>query len=157
IVYMQMGEYAKTREYLLRTLELDEKLYGKESVRLAEDLGNLCAVANVEGRLAEASDWCTHALALCDKGCDGVHVATQLNNLASARRDQGRLDDALALARRAVALRETALGAQSPLVAESLRELGLTLAARRELDAARAALERVYHIYLAAAGANDPE
>jgi tetratricopeptide (TPR) repeat protein len=81
-------------------------------------------------------------------------VATSLNNLAELYRTQGLYAQAEPLHRRALAIREKALGPEHPDVAKSLNDLAYLLAGQRQAARARPLYERARRIHLAMGRAN---
>src|SRR5262245_37874461 len=80
--------------------------------------------------------------------------AAALHKLALVHWRQGKFGEAEALYRRALAIREQAVGANHPNVADTLNDLGLVYKDQRKQGEAEGAYKRALAIYERASGAN---
>ncbi len=137
------GQITKAERFLKQALAIREKALGAEHPDTATSLENLAAVCRLEGKYVTAELLCNRALAIRKKilGPDHPEIARSLDNLADlySRRPHNSvyeaelwwgfananddLDVAMFLYKRALAIREKALGAEHPDVARSLDNL----------------------------------
>ena len=92
------------------------------------------------------------ALALRERAGDDVATAESANDLALLLSERGAYKEAEDLHRRALSLRQHALGDSHPLVANSLDNLGVVVYHQGRLDEARQLYERALALRLAAFG-----
>ena len=127
---MTRGRYESSLADAEQVLQLREKLFGSESVPVADALtvvGNSLYRLN---RNEEALRVQERALALRTKvqGADHPDVGITLVSMASALQILGRYDEELADFKRALAIHERTAGPKSPQVAVVLDNIGLALA-----------------------------
>jgi eukaryotic-like serine/threonine-protein kinase len=125
LVHLSLDEHAVARELATEAAALRRARIPPDPGALAGSLNVLGLVAQRQGRLEEAQEILHEALALQTRylGEDHVDVARTLELLAS-RRPSEELARSVALHRRALEIRTTALGPSHPLAVRSLRALG---------------------------------
>ncbi len=111
--------------------------------------------------------WCSRAFAAllgvlaalpaAPARADDLAEAQRLAEQAAQRNEQARYDEALALAERARALRERALGGAHPLVASSLNDLARVYTEKGDLASAEPLYKRALGIVEKALGADSPD
>ena len=84
-------------------------------------------------------------------------MAQTLNNLAIVYRDQGKYSEAEGLYKRALVIREKALGASHPDVAQTLNNLAIVYRDQGKYGEAEGLLKRALAIREQALGANHPD
>ncbi len=102
--------------------------------QLAVAYQRLGANAHDRGRLEEASDWCTRALAINEELSNRSGVAWSCQRLGWIMQDQGRLDEAAKFYQRSLAINKE-LG-DRPQIAFSYHHLGMVAEMRGQLDKA---------------------
>ena len=142
------GQYREAESLQQRVVQIHEKAVGAEHALTATSISNLGNVLYLQGKFADAEQVHRRALAIRTKVLGAGHpdTATSLNNLANVLFEQGK-DEQLApseqrarardqirvftetegLYRRALAIQETALGAEHPAIAATLNNLGALL------------------------------
>ncbi len=102
-LYRLQGRYSEAEPLLKRSLEMREKKFGADDLKIAESLNNLAALYSNLQRYDEAETLLKRSLAILENtlGPDHLSVARSLNNLASIYRILGRFDDAVPLLMRA--------------------------------------------------------
>ncbi len=119
---MSLGDHAGAREHHARALAIREARLGPAHPTTANSLTNVGRACVALGRLDEAEEKLGRAVAIW--GPTGHHfLSYALHGLGKARQARGDTDGALDFYRRARAIREAALGADHPTVAEILRDL----------------------------------
>lgn len=152
-VHAQRGELELARSSHEQALELQEKIFGPDDLRLAYTFNGLGVVLVSLGEIDAAVSNHLRALALRRDhlGRHHPYVAMSLNNLGVASVHQARFEDAQAYFHQALEIKEAILGPEHPDLASSLNNLGGLSFLRGENEAAivlfRRALainERVY-------------
>ncbi len=119
---MSLGDHAGAREHHGRALAIREARLGPTHPTTANSLTNVGRACVALGRLDEAEDALGRAVAIWE--ATGHHfLSYALHALGNARQARGDTTGALDYYRRALAIREAALGADHPTVAEILRDL----------------------------------
>jgi len=83
--------------------------------------------------------------------------ASRLSKMVVSLFNEGKMDDALPLAKRALEIREKALGADHELVAMSLKNLASIYFAQKKFDEASNSYQKCLSIYEKKFGENDPK
>ncbi|WP_281874311.1 tetratricopeptide repeat protein [Geobacter hydrogenophilus] len=120
--HMELQQWGKAELYYRETVDLKEKEYGPESIKLATSLNSLAVLYYTTGRYAEAEPLFTRALAIREMVLGPEHpgTSTSLSNLAALYQATGRYADAEPLHKRALAIIEKALGPEHPDTASIL-------------------------------------
>ena len=166
-VAFDRDRYAEADKQLLTALKEAEK-FGEQDRRLAVNLGALGTVYRAQGRYAEAEPLLRRALAIVEKRVAEKELEPEdprvvevvvpiLDNLAALYTVQAKYAEAEPLFRRALAIREKALGPERPEVAKTLDNYAeLLRKTNREAEAAK--LEaRAKAIRAKHAGKNPPK
>jgi tetratricopeptide (TPR) repeat protein/predicted Ser/Thr protein kinase len=106
--YQDGGEYADARALFERALAVWEESFGPDHVRVARAVASLAAIYALQGEYARAKPMFLRAVSIFESA-DNPNprdVARVLEGFARAARAAGEHDDALALAERALAMRE---------------------------------------------------
>jgi tRNA A-37 threonylcarbamoyl transferase component Bud32/tetratricopeptide (TPR) repeat protein len=112
----------------------------------------------VQARFDAAEVWCRCAEALLRRmGGHDLLWGWFLSNRASVREQQGRLEEAIADARRAIEMKERALGPHSPDIALTLKNLASHLAFSGDFISALQAVDRAIAIYSETLSLEHPE
>jgi CHAT domain-containing protein/Flp pilus assembly protein TadD len=119
------GRYDEAISHAKKSLEVKERMFGKEHPTLARNLGSLALLYDKTGRYAEAELLYKRSLEIREKtlGKDHPNVATSLNSLAELYRTTGRYAEAEPLFKRSLDISEKALGRDNPAVATILINL----------------------------------
>jgi eukaryotic-like serine/threonine-protein kinase len=149
------GTVPDTRELLRRGTErLGRQLQGQPLLR-AQLLDTLGGIHTDLGLFNEARPLLDQALAIRERAGEPLEVAATLVRLGTLACLSGK-GDSEALFRRALAIRESRLGPESPEVAEVLNDLGTSLAAHGRFDEAETALQRTLVLQQRLWGGRDP-
>ncbi len=110
------------------------------------------------GNLKDGEDYLRRGLELRREklGADSADYADSANDLALFLRDTRRLQEAEPLATEAVAVRTRVLGANDPLVAETLETLGTVFTAQGQYEKSAATFEKARAIYESHIDAKNP-
>jgi tetratricopeptide (TPR) repeat protein len=136
------GRYSEAAEVAEEALAVAEKTFGPGHPLVATSLNNLGELYRLQGSYTEAE-----ALYM---------VATSLNNLGELYRLQGSYTEAEALYKRALKIREKALGPDHPHVAASLNNLAVLYKAQGKYAEAEPLYKRALGIVEEALGPDHP-
>jgi tetratricopeptide (TPR) repeat protein len=106
-VYFVEKDYPKAEPYLLRALNIDEALYGKDSFALLNPLAPLCALYDQWGKADKSVSYYEQALGILEKQYGGSSpvLVTPLTREAQALHSLGRADDAAKVETRVASIR----------------------------------------------------
>ena len=126
---------------------------------ISDNLNNLAAFYEAQGRYADAESLYKRALAIREKalGPDNPDVSDSLDNLAAFYEAQGRFADAESLYKRALAIREKALGPDNLAVAGTLSKLAAFYEAQGRFADAKSLYKRALAIREKALGPDNPD
>jgi len=129
---------------------VDDFYYGVALVKIAN-------VYTAQGKLPDALDLLTRALAIQDKDPDRdpVEFAKTLNNLGNAQRSNGELAKAESYLLRAIAINEKALGPGDAVVAANLNNLGVVYRNQKKFDLAEDSFQKALSIRMQVLGPDD--
>ena len=77
-VYKSQGEYAKALEWYCKSLNIKEKVLGKEHISTAITYNNIAGVYESQGKYAEALEWYEKALVISEKVLGKEHPSTAI-------------------------------------------------------------------------------
>ena len=116
-VYVELENFDEAERLLLRTLPVQEAIFGENDPEaLLPALNSLASLYRLQGSLSKAEPWYLRALRICEEVLGDNHLATlaALNNLAGLYRAQGRRREAEPLYRRGLRTSEAMLGERDP-------------------------------------------
>jgi serine/threonine protein kinase/tetratricopeptide (TPR) repeat protein len=124
-IYRQLGQAKKAEAVLIATPDIARKLWGNESLQVADSLQNLALALGDQGKQAEAETRLREVLTLRRKLLGNEHpaVATAMHDLANALYYEGKRDEGEAMQRDALEMRRKLPASEVGGVAVSLRNL----------------------------------
>ena len=140
----RQGAYDEAQIVGTQALQLAERSFGPDHLKVAKSLNNLALVYAGEREYAQAEQLLERSLAIREKalGPDHLLVAKSLHNLALVYFAQSQYALAEPLFKRSLAIRERAHGPHFSSVARSLNKLGLLYTAQGQYAEAKQLLER---------------
>jgi tetratricopeptide (TPR) repeat protein len=158
-LYKDQGKYNEAEPLLLRSLSIDEKVYGEDHLDVAISLNNLASLYKDQGKYNEAEPLYQRSLFILEKqlGENHPHVATSLNNLAGLYDSQGKYNEAEPLYRRSLFILEKQLGENHPQVAISLNGLANLYHNQGKYNEAEPLYRRSLSIWEKQLGENHPD
>ena len=158
-VYQQLGLYDKAAPLLEKALKSRQRLYGPESLEVAESLESLGRLDERQGRYAPARPLLERSLALREAaaGPQNPQVAQSLDALAGLAFSEGDYPRAKTLWERTLAVREKALGPRHPRVADVLDRLALVDLRAGDDAAAERLFQRALALRRQALGPRHPQ
>ncbi|HVE82646.1 MAG TPA: serine/threonine-protein kinase [Myxococcales bacterium] len=159
LVAWTAGDYEAAVTYARRSLEIHEKLSGKDAFEVARVLKELGAASHSLGKDYDALAAYQRSLVIFEHvlGKDHPEVAKTLNNLGIALTAVGRTAEADAVLFRALGIFETSMGKESGNVAPVLNSLGVALVAERKYDQALVHLQRALELTRKTLGPEHPQ
>jgi len=124
-VYTVLGVFDRADDLLDRAVEIRGSLATQDELALAQSLHHRATMLDAAGRHDEAEAPIRQAVMVRERRL-GEHpdLATSLNTLGNVLWHQDLLDEAEVVHRRALEIREAALGADDPDIAQSVHNLG---------------------------------
>jgi tetratricopeptide (TPR) repeat protein len=124
-IYFDQGDYQKAEILLKKSLEITEKLYESDHVKVAARLNNLALLYKSQGKYEQAEPLYFRAIEIHKKalGYESPDLANGLNNLAELYRIQSKYEQAEPLLLRAVKIGEKTFKHEHPKFAGLLNNL----------------------------------
>jgi len=128
-ILKELHQYAPAETFMRQALEINEKLYGADSVKVARSLNSLGEILSEMNRNEEAEPLIRRSLAIITEkdGRDSSELIAPLNNLAAILSETGRTADAERFSRAALRLKEMRYGPDHPETALGMNTLGKIL------------------------------
>lgn len=144
VAYFRSDYRKAIREYEAAARILS-KLYGEQSVRVAQTYNNMGSAYFELGMYAEAQDWLNRSLTLKQQlfGPDSAIVASTLSNLGEVMVERGRTDEARGMYDRARQIFVRAQGERNPMALSAANELAELELKSGNVQRARELLEHV--------------
>nr|CDP26075.1 Putative kinesin light chain [Podospora anserina S mat+] len=127
--FYNLGKYKEAEQMYRQTLQLSEKVLGKEHPDTLTSMNDLALVLYSQGKYEEAAKIHRQELQLSEKVLGKEHpgTLTSMNNLASVLNSQGKYEEAEQMHRQTLQLREKVLGKEHPDTLTSMNDLALVL------------------------------
>src|SRR5262249_1432777 len=131
-----LGCYSQSKPFYHRALEFAERIYGAESIEVADALNNLGILGKFAGWFDEAEQHYRRSLAIVEKlfGVDSPRAASLYHNLGGLAHARGQFAEGEPFARKAVELRRRKLGVDHPAVAHDMAALAALLDGQGKYD-----------------------
>ena len=124
ILRYSFGRYSEAVEFMTRAFQIEEKVYGPDHYHVATDMNSLAVVYTAMGRYADAEPLHKRVLESRRKNPAARELGNALNGMAKHYRETGRFSQAEPLYKEAIQVWEEGLGAENPLVATAVGNLG---------------------------------
>ena len=126
------GELSEARLFAEKALLIEERVFGPDHIRTAEQRAATAAILIQLGLHADALPLCEQVVPVYERvyGADSNSVAQALSDLGVVHWYLNQLDEARPLLERSLEIRIRRLGETNRLVAASMHNLGLVLAAQ---------------------------
>ncbi|KID85971.1 kinesin light chain [Metarhizium guizhouense ARSEF 977] len=127
--YSLLGQYQKAERMYRQTLQLKEKVLGKEHPSTLSSMNNLALVLSYLGKYEEAKQMHRQTLQLKEKVLGKEHPDTldSMNNLALVLSYLGKYEETEQMHRQTLQLREKVLGKEHPSTLTSMMNVANTL------------------------------
>jgi len=155
---MERGRFAEAEKMARESLDIRRKLFGDQSVEVADSLRDLAILLGDQGSWIDAEAKAREVLAIRRERLGTEHplVASALADVAWAAGANGKLAEAAALEREALEIRSKILPVEHPDIAQSLYLLGDRMRQRGNLDDAYSVLSATYAIQRKSVGEDNP-
>jgi len=154
-----LGEFDEAKLHLIKSLELNNKVYGKKSYQSAESMHELALYYHWIGELYLADSLYSNSIVIFRSTKDSPprDLASALNDLGILKQDQAKYEESLKLLREAYNIYVTNFGEKDRDVASTSNNLALTLESLKDLDGAEKYYQKSLKTYLELYGPNRPE
>ena len=154
-----LGEYNEARFHLIKSLELNNTAYGKESFQSAESLHELALYHDWNGDLMLSDSLYKKSILLFRKNKNSPprSIASALNDYATLKQEQNKYNEALNLLYEAFKIYLKNFGEKDRDVASVSNNIGISYDALNKLDEAEKYYKKSLDIYLNLYGSNRPE
>jgi tetratricopeptide (TPR) repeat protein len=152
------GEYTAAEGFLRVSLEIREKVLGREHPDTLTSVSQLGTVLERQGKYDEAEAMQRRALEGREKALGREHpdTLTSVSQLGSVLERQGKYDEAEAMERRALEGREKVLGREHPDTLTSVYYLAFLFHRRQHYSTAVGLYQRAHEGYVKVLGAEHP-
>ena len=137
-IYQAQSDYFKAKALFLEVLEISEKVYGKNSHKLLDNLNHLSRLYRSLNQLSQAKKYSERSLEISKSslGEDHVTTAVAMENLGSLYRLRGEYSKAFELYKKVAEINEAKLEFSHPLVTISLSRVADLLKSMGKYDEA---------------------
>jgi tetratricopeptide (TPR) repeat protein len=145
-VYRHQGRRDEAEALARESVGIRQKMFGDDSLEVADSLHNLSVVLADEGNLAESEATARRMLAIRRKllGPEDRLVASALADVSWVVSVSGKLDEAVSLEREALTMQQKLLGDGAPEVAKSLNNLSQLLGRPSKTPESLAILQEIH-------------
>jgi tetratricopeptide (TPR) repeat protein len=154
-----LGEFNEAKSHLIKSLELNNKVYGKESYQSAESMHELALCYHWIGDLNLADSLYAKSIKIFRQNEDSPPraFASTLNDFGILKQDQAKFSESLNLLKEAYNIFKNNFGEKDRDVASTLNNLALTLESLNDIDGAEKYYQKSLEVYLELFGPNRPE
>src|SRR5262249_55793663 len=144
-----LGRHSQSGRIYHRALEFAERIYGSESIEVADVLNNMGMLGKFAGWFDEAEKSYHRSLAIVEKlfGVDSPRAASLYHNFGGLAHARGQFAEGEPFARKAVELRRRKLGVDHPAVAHDMAALAALLGRQGKYDRAETSYARPPRIF----------
>lgn len=154
-----LGEFDEAEPHLIKSLELNNKVYGNNSYQSAESMHELALYYHWIGELILADSLYTKSVIIFRNNSDSPprSLAGAINDLGILKQEQAKYQESLKLLREALNIYQKNFGERDRDVASTLNNLALTLESLNDVDGAEKYYQKSLEVYLELYGSNRPE
>ena len=154
-----LGEFDEAKPHLIKSLELNNKVYGRESYQSAESMHELALYYHWIGDLNLADSLYSNCIIIFrnTKDTPPRDLASALNDLGILKQELAKYEESLKLLREAYNIYITNFGEKDRDVASTSNNLALTLESLKDLDGAEKYYQKSLKTYLELYGPKRPE
>lgn len=154
-----LGEFDEAKPHLIKSLELNNKVYGKESYQSAESMHELALYYHWIGELNIADSLYAKSILIFRQNEDSPPraFASSLNDYGILKQEQANYQESLQLLKESFNIFLNNFGEKDKDVASTSNNLALTLESLKDLDGAEKYYQKSLKTYLELYGQNRPE
>jgi len=159
VTLTNLGEFDEAKPHLTKSLDLNNKVYGKESYQSAESLHELALYYHWVGDLNLADSLYTQSIKIFRNDSDSPprSLASAINDLGILKQEQAKYQESLKLLREALNIYQKKFGETDRDVASTLNNLALTLESLNDIDGAEKYYQKSLEVYLKLYSPDRPE
>ncbi len=159
VTLTNLGEFDEAKPHLVKSLELNNKVYGRESYQSAESMHELALYYHWIGDLNIADSLYTKSINVFRKNSDSPprSLAGAINDLGILKEEQAKYQESLNLLKEALSIYQKNFGETDRDVASTLNNLALTLESLNDIDGAEKYYKKSLEVYLKLYSPNRPE
>ncbi|MFZ1281545.1 MAG: serine/threonine-protein kinase, partial [Ignavibacteriaceae bacterium] len=159
VTLTNLGEFDEAKPHLTKSLDLNNKVYGKESNQSAESLHELALYYHWVGDLNLADSLYTQSIKIFRNDSDSPprSLASAINDLGILKQEQAKYLESLKLLREALNIYQKKFGETDRDVASTLNNLALTLESLNDIDGAEKYYQKSLEVYLKLYSPDRPE
>lgn len=154
-----LGEYNEAKPHLLKSLELNNKAYGKESFQSAESLHEIALNYDWDGDFNLSDSLYNESILLFRKNKNSPprSIASALNDYATLKQEQNKYNESLDLLNEAYKIYLKSFGEKDRDIASVSNNLGISYEALNNYDEAEKYYKKSLELNLELYGQNRPE
>ncbi len=159
-LYQETGDYITAEKYFLRSLELRERILGKDHALTALTQSNLAMLYHVKGDFERAEVMLLRSLEIVRKAHnnpENVDVVTIMSNLADVYRAKGDQARAEQMLGQVLEIRERIYLGEHPDIAKSLSNLAVVYEEKGDHERASQLMQRALSMYERLLGPEHPD
>ncbi|MFZ1519560.1 MAG: serine/threonine-protein kinase [Ignavibacteriaceae bacterium] len=159
VTLTNLGEFDEAKPHLVKSLELNNKVYGRESYQSAESMHELALYYHWIGDLNIADSLYTKSINIFRKNSDYPprSLAGAINDLGILKEEQAKYQESLNLLKEALSIFQKNFGETDRDVASTLNNLALTLESLNDIDGAEKYYKKSLEVYLKLYSPDRPE
>lgn len=159
VTLTNLGEFDEAKPHLLKSLELNNKVYGSASFQSGESMHELALYYHWIGDLNLADSLYTKSIMILRKNSDSPprEIAGAINDLGILKQEQAKYQESLNLLREALNIYQKNFGETDRDVASTLNNLALTLESLNDIDGAEKYYKKSLEVYLKLYSPDRPE
>jgi len=159
VTLTNLGEFDEAKPHLLKSLDLNNKVYGNKSYQSAESMHQLALYYHWIGDLNFADSLYTQSINVFRNNPDSPSrsLASALNDLGILKQEQAKYQESLKLLREALNIYQKNFGETDRDVASTLNNLALTLESLNDIDGAEKYYQKSLEVYLKLYSPDRPE
>ncbi|RPI62371.1 MAG: serine/threonine protein kinase, partial [Ignavibacteriales bacterium] len=159
VTLTNLGEFDEAKPHLLKSLDLNNKVYGNKSYQSAESMHQLALYYHWIGDLNFADSLYTQSINVFRNNPDSPSrsLASALNDLGILKQEQAKYQESLKLLREALNIYQKNFGKTDRDVASTLNNLALTLESLNDIDGAEKYYQKSLEVYLKLYSPDRPE
>ncbi len=159
VTLTNLGEFDEAKPHLIKSLELNNNVYGKESYQSAESMHELALYYHWIGDLNLADSLYTKSIKIFRNNSDSPprSLAGAINDLGILKEEQAKYQESLKLLKEALNIYQKNFGETDRDVASTLNNLALTLESLDDIDGAEKYYKKSLEVYLKLYSPDRPE
>jgi eukaryotic-like serine/threonine-protein kinase len=154
-----LGEFEQAKPHLEKSLELNEKVYGKNSYQSGESFHELALYYDWVGDLKLADSLYSRSIKILRNNSDTPprSLSSALNDYGIVKQEEDKIQESLILLKEAYQIAVRNFGEKDRDVASIANNLGLSFNDLKDIDSAEKYYQQSLNLYMEIYGSNRPE